>query len=325
MHSTTALHQITNLISKGFNQSKPPKRTVLVALDLTKAFNSVDITLLLEQMAHSDLHPNIVQWLTTYLRGRSAAVVYQGVRSAFRNIHMGVPQGSILSPALFNHFVSDCPNTKGLRVMFADDLSAAASALDLQSIKETFNSDMVIIAAWVKRKGLSISPEKSQVTFFTSNRWETNVHPQIFFEGALIPLVKKPRNLGLILDPHHTGNANSMNILSKIPSRAKVINAVTNSSFGLSREDALLTYRATVEPVINQCVPLWKPIVSETWLSKIQAAQNNILRQMLGCHAATSMAHLHQEAKIMTIRNILTYNPPSFSQMPCSLTIRPIV
>lgn len=39
--------------------------------------------------------------------------------------------------------------------------------------------------------------------------------------------------------------------LSKIPPRAKVIKAVTNSSFGLSREDALMTYRATVEPIIN--------------------------------------------------------------------------
>jgi hypothetical protein len=64
MRSTvTALLPITSLISEGFNHSKPPKRMVLVALDLSKAFNSVDITLLLEQIASTDLNPNIVRWI----------------------------------------------------------------------------------------------------------------------------------------------------------------------------------------------------------------------------------------------------------------------
>jgi hypothetical protein len=67
MRSTaTALLPITNLIQDGFNQKKPPKRTVLVALDLSKAYNLVNITLLLEQIASTDLHPNIVCWLATY-------------------------------------------------------------------------------------------------------------------------------------------------------------------------------------------------------------------------------------------------------------------
>jgi hypothetical protein len=55
---------------------------------------------------------------------------------------VGVSQGSVLSPALFNFFVSDIPDTKGLLVMFADNLSPAASALDLKSIETTLNLDM---------------------------------------------------------------------------------------------------------------------------------------------------------------------------------------
>jgi hypothetical protein len=119
--------------------------------------------------------------LAAYLRGRSAACIYQGVRSAFRHIHVGVPQGSVLSPALFNFFVSDCPGMRGLMVMFADDLSPAASALELSKIEATLNADMKTISAWAKRKHLRISPEKSQVTFFTANRRESYVHPQVFY------------------------------------------------------------------------------------------------------------------------------------------------
>jgi hypothetical protein len=285
------------LIGEGFNHSKPPKRTALVALDLCKAFDSVDITLLLEQIAQTDLHPNIVCWLVAYLRGRSAACLYQGVRSIFKLVHVGVPQGSVLLLALFNFFVSDCPALRGLMVMFADNLSAAASTLDLETIEATFNSDMKTIASWAKRKHLKISPEKSQCTFFSTNRKENNVHTQIFYEGSFIPLVKNPRNLRLWLDPHFMYNANAKMTLSKIPSRAKVIKAITNSGCGLQLEEA----RATVEPVIGYCGSLWKPIISESWLSKFQAAQNNALRTVSGCHSASSMDYLHQEYKILPV------------------------
>ena len=210
MRSTvTVLLPITSLISRGFNNTKPPKRSVVVALDLSKAFDSVDIMLLLEQITRTDLHPNIVRWLAAYLRGRSATCVYQGVLSNFKMIHMGVPQGSVLSPALFNFFMSDCPDTSELRVLFTDDLTVAASALDLQSIEADLNKDMKIIAAWAKKKLLKISAEKSQLTLFTSNTREAEVHPQVFFEGSLIPLVKHPKILGVVFDPHFTFNAHA--------------------------------------------------------------------------------------------------------------------
>jgi hypothetical protein len=190
---------------------------------------------------------------------------------------------------------------RGLKVMFADDLSAAASALDVQSIEVTLNHDMRIIAAWAKRKGLKISPEKSQVTFFTPDRRESFVHPQIFFEGELIKLERNPTNFGLFLDSHHTGNNFKKHKLGQIPSRAKVIKAMTNPSGGLSMEDALMTYRATVEPVIGYLNPIFKPIISKTWIAKLQFAQNKALRHVTGCHAVTSMDHLHQECKLMPV------------------------
>jgi hypothetical protein len=91
--------------------------------------------------------------------------------------------------------VSDMPKTLGLTIMFADDLSTAASALDMKEIEAVLNKDMKIISGWAKKKKLRISPEKSTLTFFTSYRKEHNVHPQIFFEGALITPSKKNQNL----------------------------------------------------------------------------------------------------------------------------------
>jgi hypothetical protein len=70
--STALLPQVAK-ISEGFNCKKPADRTVMVVIDISKAFNMVDVTLLLRQILGIDLHPNLVRWLAIYLQGRSAA------------------------------------------------------------------------------------------------------------------------------------------------------------------------------------------------------------------------------------------------------------
>jgi hypothetical protein len=267
-----AIHPIISLISRGFNQSKPPLRTVVVALDLSKEFDTVDIPLLLEQITLTDLHPNIVCWLSAYLRGRSAACVFQGVAWVFRTVHAGVPQGSVLLPTLFNFFVSDCPETSGLTVLYADDLLAAATGLDLNVIKANFNLNMAAISAWARRKKLTISREKSQVTLFTSNTKE------VFFEGTL---AKRVRYLGVIHDMFGT---NAQHALSKIPAKAKVVKATMGPDWGFSMEEGLLTYRAIVEPTITNGFPIWMPILKNSWIEELQRAQNAMLRTNTGCH-----------------------------------------
>jgi hypothetical protein len=95
----TASLPLASQVSEGFSCNKPAKHTVAVAIDISKAFDSVDTTCLLQQISNSDLHHNLVRWLSAYLRGRPAACIYQGARSSFRTVHVGVPQGPYYPPA----------------------------------------------------------------------------------------------------------------------------------------------------------------------------------------------------------------------------------
>ena len=109
-HSTTsALLQLTTDIETGFNQRKPPHRTVCVAIDLTAAFDTVSHDTLISKIVGSSLPPAITRWLSCYLRGRQAATSFRGTKSSTRIVRTSVPQGSKLSPSLFNYYIADMP------------------------------------------------------------------------------------------------------------------------------------------------------------------------------------------------------------------------
>ena len=109
-HSTTsALLQLTTDIAMGFNQRKPPDRTVCVAVDLSAVFDTVCHNKLLSNINRSPLPPATSRWLTSYLRGRQAKTCFRGVNSSSRKVHAGVPQGSKLSQSLFSFYIADTP------------------------------------------------------------------------------------------------------------------------------------------------------------------------------------------------------------------------
>ena len=91
-HSTTsALLQLTTYIETGFNQQKPPHRTVCVAIDLTAAFDTVSHDTLISKITGSSLPPAVTRCLSCYLRGRQAATSFRGTKSSTRIVVVVYP------------------------------------------------------------------------------------------------------------------------------------------------------------------------------------------------------------------------------------------
>ena len=142
-HSTTsALLQLTTDIETGFNQRKTPYRTVWVAIDLTAAFDTVSHDILISRIAGSSLPPDIIRWLSCYLRWRQAATSFRGTKSTTRIVCTGVPQGSKLSPSLFNYYIADMPRpTPPVKtVCYADDITVWASRSKIPQLESMINS-----------------------------------------------------------------------------------------------------------------------------------------------------------------------------------------
>ena len=102
-HSTvSALLPLAHKITQGFNQSRPPLHTLTKITNLTKAFVIVNHTKLIHALTLSYLSNNTKHWLFAYLKGRIASCLYNFTLSSFYHVRVGVPQGTCVSPTLYN-------------------------------------------------------------------------------------------------------------------------------------------------------------------------------------------------------------------------------
>ena len=303
-HSTsTALHIITDQIAHGFNQPKPPHRTVLVALDLSKAFDSVDLDVMTDLLGRS-LPGSLARWLNCYLRGRQSRVSFRNTLSASRNVKTGVPQGSVISPSLFNAYMADLPQPPPSvnLVTYADDITVLASGPSLPPLYDPLNEYLEQLHSFLLERSLLISPSKSSVTLFSSDSHQYNVHPTILLNGTQLPLAQHPKILGVHLDPMLTLNRHAAAQAATSKRRTNVLKALSGTSWGQDTETLVITYRATSKAALEYAAPVIEPLLSNSSWLKLERAENIALRVATGCTAMTGTDHLHNETQVVPVR-----------------------
>merc|ERR1711888_284015 len=159
--TTTALLPLVHKVALGFNQPRPPHRTVTMSVDFSKAFDLVPHTTLISSLiTQTTLRHNTVRWLSAYLRGRMACCRYTHTTSSYRHARTGVPQGSCISPILFNFYVSNYPQSPQLTSSYADDFTDSFSSTDIPSAASALTTHASRVSRWANERDLSISLSK---------------------------------------------------------------------------------------------------------------------------------------------------------------------
>ncbi len=103
-HSTeTALLSVTEALRIAKADSKS---SVLILLDLSAAFDTVNHQILLSTLSSLDITGIPLRWFESYLTGRSFRVAWGGEVSKAHQLVTGVPQGSVLGPFLFSTYTT---------------------------------------------------------------------------------------------------------------------------------------------------------------------------------------------------------------------------
>lgn len=138
-------------------------------LDIKKAFDTVDHTIMLEKLFKCGIRGDIHNWFKTYLLGRKQCVKIKEVVSGIGEIKSGVPQGSVLGAILFIIYVNDLCNARfrGSITSFADDTALCYSGNNWTEIQVAMNYDLELIKWWFTVNNMLLSTEKTKYVNFS--------------------------------------------------------------------------------------------------------------------------------------------------------------
>ena len=142
-----------------------------IFLDLSKAFDTIDHSLLLKKLLFYGFDDSAIRLMSSYLSDRKQYVYIDGTASDMRGVGVGVPQGSCLGPLLFLIYVNDLPNSTDLldSILFADDTSLFGAfstvSIDRNSDVVLINRELDKVHTWLNVNKLSLNVSKTKYDF----------------------------------------------------------------------------------------------------------------------------------------------------------------
>ena len=239
---------------------------------------------LISKIAGSPLPPAITRWQSCYLRGRQVATSFRGTKSSTRIVRTGVPQGSKLSPSLFNYYIADRPRPTPLdkRVCYHGDITVWATGPKIPQLESMINNYLREVSIYLNDNSLLISAPKSTVTLITPDKHQFQMHPDITLGDTQLPLERSNKILGVIMDPSISFHKPCNYVSDRIDKRNNMLKALAGSSWGQDKETLLLTYNALGKSITSYAAPVWSTNARDSSFKKIQTAQNVVLRTATG-------------------------------------------
>ena len=161
------------LASDVYDAFEKKEETVVIALDLEDAYNRVQYDVLMRTLSRLDVDPLVIMWIGTAMLQRKVALRVGSWTSDIHCIAPGLPQGSALSPVLFNVYTMGITSNQlegpGRTLSFADDVLVYRSGNDREEIVSSAQDEINRLGEWCESHNGKLHPDKACVLWCSLN------------------------------------------------------------------------------------------------------------------------------------------------------------
>ena len=262
--------------------------TGAVFLDLAKAFDTVNHTILLQKLSNYGVDDIAKAWFTSFLTNRKQVTSCNDVCSEAASVSIGVAQGSILGPLLFIIYMNDLPDFVLFChvTLYADDTVlylASKSTADLQS---KINADLRRICKWLRANQLTLNVKKSKFLLIGSSPRLSKVG-SIIISADDIPLdnVDSYTYLGIVINNRFSWSDHIDCIRGKISKKLGLLRRIKSC---LPLNARIMFFNSFILPLFDYGDIIWGDRGNASLMSELQVLQNKAARLILDLPAHSS-------------------------------------
>ena len=290
--------------------------TAVIAVDLRKAFDSVNIEILLLKLRKIGFSNNAVKWMRSYLLNRRQYVQITKNQQNFKSdeilIKGGVQQGANLGPLLFllynndlrkyidKKLINSIITSFLLLILFADDILFIISNKNLQKLEEEAFLILNLVNQWCELNEVEINYTKSLFMLVNCNL--NTVHNfNILITDREIEEVKTLKYLGVLLDINLNFKSHVENFIKKLNSAIFIMRYMA----AFCGNELLLTiYHALFLSHINYCLNTWSNC-SDKMIQRVFLLQKKAVRIIFKLKSRATCREVFQENELLTIPAII--------------------
>ena len=220
--TTDHIVKLTTQIKQQFARRKSILATFF---DVKKAYDNVWHARLLYKLKSIGLSGNLYNYIKSFLQGRSLQAKVGNTYSNFKSLQMGIPQGSVIAPMLFNILLYDLPSclTNNVNlVQYADDICMWMKVSirkntpkrSMNYFQKLYQAELDHLSVYMSLNGLLLSKEKTHMLLF-NNGADPGDLPSFRVDGVTIEYKRSVKFLGVFLTSKLTWNYHIEYLLNK--------------------------------------------------------------------------------------------------------------
>ena len=253
-----------------------------VLLDFSKVFDKVPHERLLAKLPHYGVRGSLLDWIRSFLSGRTRRVLVEGHFSPTAPVTSGVPQGTVLGPLLFLAYINDLPSSvKSTARLFADDcllyrsITTEADATQLQD-------DLDNLQKWEANWLMHFNPDKCEVIRITTKR-KQRITPY-YIHGKELAVTTKAKYLGVNISNNLSWNHHINSVCKKANNTTAFLRR-NLASCPRSIKDKC--YKTMVRPQVEYASSVWDPHTQRN-INRVEQVQRRAARFVTNNYSSTS-------------------------------------